>query len=136
MGRSEACYVTVDASQGCAAGFTVCNISIGVSGATQASADFVTIWRVTSRAAPAAALSDFANRAAALSGPLAWNGSILSTTGMFVVGFTSNADVTAAGWAVSWRANSGAAKFCFGRTETASSGCIEDASGNLDYGNG
>ena len=56
------------------------------------------------RSVPTSALAALDNRIALLSGPLAYNATHASPTGMFLIRFTSNATVTSVGWAVSWRA--------------------------------
>ena len=119
--------MVVDATAGCANVFP-CNISITVTGATEANADFVGIWRVTSSSAPRAALGSVANRAAILSGPLSYSGSVSSATGMLLVTFSSSATVTAAGWSVAWRAVPPPLKWCTTRTVAGGSGVVEDGS--------
>ena len=130
---SEDCTVVIDASAGCGGVFP-CNVSVAVAGATEANADTVGIWRVTDRSAPLAALSVSTNRITLLSGPLAYNATHASPTGVFLIRFTSNAAVTAAGWAASWRALP-TPKYCTSRTLTAATGTVEDGSGALPYGN-
>ena len=100
---SEDCTVVVDASAGCGGVFP-CNINVVLAGTTEQGYDFVGIWRVVNRNAPLAALSDSGNRIAQLSGTIAYNSTQASATGMFLIRFTSDRDVTAAGWAASWRA--------------------------------
>ena len=113
-----------------------------MAGATELNNDTVAIWRVTDRAAPLAALNTPANRIALLSGTLAYNGTHASPTGFFLIRFTSNAAVTAAGWSASWQAVAPppppppvTPKFCTNRTLTAAEGIVEDGSGALPYGN-
>ena len=136
--RSETCTIVVNPTAGCGGVFP-CNVTVAVAGATEASFDFVTIWRVTDRAAPLAALNTPANRITLLSGPLAYNSSHASPTGMFLIRFTSNAAVTAAGWSASWRSTPPppppGVKYCTDRTLAAASGTVEDGSGALPYGN-
>ena len=136
--RSETCIIVINATAGCGGVFP-CNVTVAVAGATEASFDFVTIWRVTDRAAPLAALNSFVNRLAMLSGPLAYNVTHVLPTGMFLIRFTSNPTVTAAGWSASWQAilppPPPGTKLCTNRTLTAASGTVEDGSGALPYGN-
>ena len=133
---SEDCIIVVDASVGCGGVFP-CNVSVALAGTTEANADTVGIWRVPDRSAPLAALSAVANRVALLSGPLAYNASHANPTGVLLIRFTSNAAVTAAGWAASWRAlpPPPSPKYCTSSTLTAANGTVEDGSGSLPYGN-
>ena len=131
---SEDCTVVVDASAGCG-GFFPCNVSVAVAGSTEATADSFAIWRVPDSSTPA--LSVLANRIALLNGTLTYNATHASPTSVFLVRFTSNAAVTAAGWAVSCRAlpPQPSPKYCMNRTVTAVTGTLEDGSGSLPYGN-
>ena len=134
---SEDCTVVVDASAGCGGVFP-CSINIAITGATEADWDFVSIWRVVNRNAPLAGLSDPTNnRITELSGPLAYNTTRASSTGMFLIRFNSDGSSTADGWAASWRAlpPPPGTKFCTNRTLTAAAGTVEDGSGSLPYGN-
>ena len=136
LALSEECTVVVDASSGCGGVFP-CNVSVAVAGETEANGDTVGIWRVPDRSAPLAALSVSTNRIILLSGPLAYNASHASPTGMFLIRFSSNAAMPAAGWAASWRAlpEPLSPKHCTNRTLTVANGTMEDGSGSLPYGN-
>ena len=101
--RSEDCIVVIDASAGCG-GVFLCNISVAVAGAKRQAYDFISIWRFPNRSAPLAALSVGTNRITELSGPLAYNATHASPTGMFLIRCTSDGDVTGTGWTASWRA--------------------------------
>ena len=131
---SEYCTVVVNASAACAGVFP-CNVSVALAGTTEASADTVGIWRVSDRSAPLAALSISTNRIVLLSGSLVYNATHASSTGIFLIRFTSNAAVTAAGWAASWRVIP-QPQYCTDRTLTAANGTVDDGSGpNRNYAN-
>ena len=59
--RSEACVFVIDASAGCQTG-TACTLRVALSGSTEQDYDYLSVWRVTDRSAPAASLSNNANQ--------------------------------------------------------------------------
>lgn len=103
---SENCTIVVDASAGCNNTYP-CTVRVGLSGSTEEGYDLLTVWRVIDRAAPLASLGNIANQLAIRSGDgLSYSGAISTTNGMFIIRFTSDIAVTAAGWTATWSVSS------------------------------
>jgi hypothetical protein len=93
----EACTFVVDAIAGCGAE-QFCTIYINVTGHTQAYADTLRIWNVSDRG------MGNGDQFTYHYGIISASYSIISTTGMFRVTFSSDDSETHEGWTLTWRA--------------------------------